>query len=137
MILIAAIDDSYGMMFHHRRQSQDRILRQRILQLSAGHTLWMNAYSAKQFAQDITSNIRISDTCLEKAANGDYCLIENLTALPYESKVEAILLYRWNRTYPGDFYFDIPLEAHDWKLIQTTDFSGSSHDRITEERWVK
>lgn len=137
MILIAAIDDSYGMMFHHRRQSQDRILRQRILQLSAGHTLWMNAYSAKQFAQDITSNIRISDTCLEEAANGDYCLIENLTALPYESKVEAILLYRWNRTYPGDFYFDIPLEAHDWKLIQTTDFSGSSHDRITEERWVK
>lgn len=133
MILIAAVDDSYGMMFNHRRQSQDRVLRQRILELTAGHTLWMNTYSARQFAKDTAPNIQVSESFLDEADTGEYCLIENLAALPYETKIEKIILYHWNRRYPSDFSFDIPLEAHGWKSIQTTDFSGSSHECITEE----
>ena len=137
MILIAAADDSYGMMFNHRRQSQDRVLRQRMLELTAGHTLWMNAYSTKQFAKDTAPNIRISEAFLDEAHTGEYCFIEDMAALPYEAKVEKIVLYRWNRAYPGDFYFDIPLEAHGWKSVQATDFPGSSHACITEEQWIK
>ena len=30
MILIASVDDNMGLMFNHRRQSRDRLLRQRI-----------------------------------------------------------------------------------------------------------
>lgn len=133
MILITAIDDTYGMMFNHRRQSQDRVLRQRILHLTAGHTLWMNAYSARQFTRDSAPNIRVSEAFLDEADTGESCFVENLSALPYEAKIEKIILYRWNRTYPGDFFFDIPLEEHGWKSIQTSDFPGSSHERITEE----
>lgn len=133
MILITAIDDTYGMMFNHRRQSQDRVLRQRILHLTAGHTLWMNAYSARQFARDSAPNIRVSEAFLDEADAGEYCFVENLAVLPYEAKIEKIILYHWNRTYPGDFSFDIPLEEHGWKPIQTSDFPGSSHERITEE----
>ena len=45
MILIVCVDDHNGMMFNHRRQSQDRILRADILELTGGKKLWMNAYS--------------------------------------------------------------------------------------------
>ena len=36
MILIVCVDDHNGMMFNHRRQSQDRILRGDILELTEG-----------------------------------------------------------------------------------------------------
>ena len=39
LILIAAVDDRYGMMFHQRRQSQDRILREKILTMTKGKTM--------------------------------------------------------------------------------------------------
>lgn len=50
MIVILCVDYNGGTMFNHRRQSQDRLLRDRILRLTAGTRLWMNHYSAKQFA---------------------------------------------------------------------------------------
>ncbi len=34
MILIVCVDDNKGMMFNHRRQSQDRVLRRHILDMS-------------------------------------------------------------------------------------------------------
>ena len=36
MILIVCVDDHNGMMFNHRRQSQDRVLRADILELTDG-----------------------------------------------------------------------------------------------------
>ena len=49
MILIVAVDDRNGMTFNHRRQSQDKRLRERILSMTKNGKLWMNAYSYKQF----------------------------------------------------------------------------------------
>ena len=49
MILIVAVDDRNGMTFNHRRQSQDKRLRERILSITKKGKLWMNAYSHKQF----------------------------------------------------------------------------------------
>ena len=39
MILIAAVDDRGGLTFNRRRQSQDRILRQQILSMTAGENV--------------------------------------------------------------------------------------------------
>lgn len=133
MILITCVDDDLGMLFNHRRQSQDRILREHILELTDGGCLWMNHYTEKQFSDMITPQINVGDNYLNEAAPGDYCFVEDASVLPYEKWVEKIILYKWNRSYPADFYFDIPLEEHSWKLIQTTDFTGSSHEKITEE----
>ena len=44
MIVIACVDDKMGMLFNHRRQSQDSVLRKRILQITAGKILWMSRY---------------------------------------------------------------------------------------------
>lgn len=59
MVLIVCVDDHNGMMFNHRRQSQDRVLRADILELTDGKKLWMNAYSEKQFAESDTARIRV------------------------------------------------------------------------------
>lgn len=44
---------------------------------------------------------------------------------------EELVLYRWNRSYPGDVTFPWPLTG--WKLVETADFPGTSHEKITEE----
>lgn len=131
MILLCCVDDHMGMTFNHRRQSQDRILRQRILELSAGF-LWMNEYSAKQFT-DAAGQIIVDPDFTHKCPNGAYCFVEDVPVqmlLP-----ERIILYRWNRTYPADTYFDIPLT--EWNLLHVYDFPGYSHERITEEVYIK
>ena len=51
--------------------------------------------------------------------------------------IEKIILYRWNRKYPADFRFDINLEDSEWKLAETREFTGSSHEKITEEVYVR
>ena len=54
----------------------------------------------------------------------------------YEDKAEKIIIFRWNRDYPADFYFDIDLQQN-WQLESSADFVGSSHDKITEETYTR
>ena len=137
LIIIVCVDDHFGMLFNQRRQSQDRILRERILQITAGMPLWMNAYSAKQFANLNVPQIRVDTLFLTKAAQGEYCFVEDIDVLPYEKQIDKVILYKWNRIYPADLYFSIPLQESGWKLVQTTEFAGSSHETITEEIYIK
>ncbi len=137
MILIVAVDEDKGMMFNRRRQSKDRVLRERILSLAKGGKLWMNAYTRRQFPEDAQGEIIVDEKFLEKAGFGDYCFLENIPASPYEDRIEKIILFWWNRKYPSDTWFDIDLEGGGWKLSETREFSGSSHDKITEEVYVR
>lgn len=132
MILIAVIDDRGGMLFNHRRQSRDFVLRERVLRLTEGGVLWMNAYSAGQFA-DARDRIRVSETFTADAAEGEYCFLETEPPSKSIERAEKLVLYRWNRLYPADRYFDVDPEAMGWRLVGTEDFCGSSHERITEE----
>lgn len=134
MILIACVDDKMGMLFNRRRQSMDSVLRSRILNICAGKKLWMNAYSRKQF-DAAGQGITVDEDFITKADSGDYCFAENISLNKYEKDLEKIILYKWNRVYPADLYFDIDL--NNWRLEQSTDFAGSSHDKITEEIYVK
>ena len=134
MILIACVDDNLGMLFNNRRQSMDRVLRARLLKLCGAHKLWMNAYSRGQFNTD-AEGITVDENFMAKAGSGDYCFNENCSAAEYVNKFEKIILYKWNRVYPADLYFDIDLS--NWRLEQSRDFAGSSHDKITEEVYVK
>jgi hypothetical protein len=135
MILITCIDDGGGLLFNGRRQSQDRVLRGEILAQTGGRPLWMDAYSASLF-EGTGAAIRVDEAFLEKAGPGEYALLEDREAAPYEDRIEKIILYHWNRAYPGDLYFDIDLKKG-WTRISQRDFAGSSHDKITEEVYVK
>lgn len=136
MVLIVCVDDENGMAFANRRQSQDRLLRERLLRLSGGK-LWLNAYSAKQFSQEESAHFTIDESFLAQAGTGDFCFAETTDPAPYEERMEKIILYRWNRRYPASLHFAVPLAAHGWKRISAEDFKGSSHETITEEVYVK
>ena len=131
MVLIVCLDEKHGMLFNRRRQSQDAVVQEDILALSAGKTLWMNGYSAKQFPTD--APVTVAEDCLAQAGAGEFCFIENLDALPYAEQVEQVIVYQWNRRYPADFYFTLPLDAPEWVLQQTAEFAGKSHEKITKE----
>lgn len=134
MILVTCVDDNLGMLFNNRRQSMDSVLRERMIKMCAGHRLWMNAYSRKQF-DAAAGGITVDDAFMDKADADDYCFAENISIKPYEKQINKIVLYKWNRVYPADLYFDIDLSG--WQLSASSDFAGSSHDKITEEIYVK
>lgn len=135
MILIAALDDKNGMMFNHRRQSQDSLLRAHILKQTTDSDLWMNAYSAKQFGECAEKPpVHVSESFLTEAG-GAYCFVENVDIAPYMDRIEKIIIYRWNRVYPRDQVF--PVDLSQWKRTSSTDFAGSSHEKITEEVYEK
>ena len=130
--IIVCLDDKNGMMFNGRRQSSDRVLREHIITVTKEDRLWMNEYSAEMFEN---ADINIHPKFLMKANKGDFCFVENCFLEKYIQKIEKIIVYRWNKRYPADMYFDISLE--DWKLSSSSDFIGNSHEKITEETYIK
>ena len=136
MILIAIVDDRNGMMFNKRRQSQDRILIKKVLSITHGQKLWMNLYSYKMFKNyDLEHQIYVDDDFLNKAKENDYCFVENQFICQYIDKISEIILFKWNRKYPGDFFFDIKLDS-EWSMTCSEDFVGNSHEKITMEVYV-
>ena len=133
MILMVCIDDRSGMMFNHRRQSRDRVLCARMLEIAKGSRLHVTPYTQKIF--DPTAPLSVSDTPWLHAGQGEYYFAED-GEIPME-RVEQVYLYRWNRAYPGDRFFDADLAVLGFALMQSEDFSGSSHDQITEEIYVQ
>lgn len=133
MILVAAVDDRLGLCFHGKRQSQDKVLREKILTLFTGKKLWMNEYSAKQFAKDPgAAAIHVAEDFLTQAGTGEICFVENVSVASVAERVEQVYLFHWNRVYPGDLAFDLPLEDG-WELTLEEEFPGSSHETITLE----
>ena len=130
MIPIICLDKKQGMMFGGRRQSKDKKVRECILKISEGKTLWMNNNSNRQF-EEFSDNICVAEDFMERAKEGDYCFVEDCELAPYLEKIEQIIVYRWNREYPSDRKIDIDLKK--WKRNSKRDFEGSSHKKITEE----
>lgn len=134
MIIIAAVDNHNGLMFNHRRQSRDKILQEKILEMTADSKLWINHYTEKQFIDTAACRqLNIDDNFLNKAASGEYCFVENSSLQKFEARIEKIILFKWNRDYPRDFVFDINLGSGQWKLTYSEDFAGYSHEKITME----
>lgn len=136
MIVIICIDDKNGMMFNNRRQSQDSKVREDIVHEIDKSKLWMNEYSAKQFKNDNLKDVVIDENFMDKADLG-YCFVENISLLPYEQQIEQLIIYRWNRCYPADFYFNIDITKSDWKLVKQEKLVGTSHDNITKEVYIQ
>ncbi len=141
MIVFIALDDNNGMMFNNRRQSQDRIIRQHMLDDCRNSTLWIAEYSKKLFlSEDDTSlpdNLIVDDDFLNKAGIDDYCFVENRPLKAYIDKIHTLVIFKWNRIYPADLHFDSSILNNGWNKIFTTEFVGSSHDLITKEVWKR
>ena len=133
MNLMICIDDAGGMMFNHRRQSQDRVLRARMLEVAKASVLWVTPYTQRQFGED--ASLRVCDVPWKEAGAGEYYFVED-GEIPMQD-VEKVYLYRWNRLYPNDRVFAYDLEKEGFALISTQEFQGYSHECITEEIYVR
>ena len=130
MKLILFLDERGGMLFNRRRQSQDRKAREYILSMVAGHRLWMNPYSAKQFGE--CDAITVTETPARNAEAEDFVLIENLPVSL--SDVSDVVLFLWNTLYPSDVSFDVAsLGKAGFVLQKNEEFAGYSHEKITVE----
>lgn len=130
MICIICLDQKDGMIFNHRRQSQDRCVRKDILDMVGNDNLYMTAYSYKQF-EEKRKNIIVSENAYNEADRGEYYFIEN--EIFDESKIEKIIVYRWDKVYPADYRFQF---TH-WELIDLSEFQGYSHEKIVKEVYIK
>jgi hypothetical protein len=136
--LIAAVfvDDRGGMLFHGRRQSRDREALADFARLTAGRRVWTDGFSAPLLAQGGLAPTA-DEAFLARCGAGEYCFVEDRPLLPWAERLEGLVLYRWNRAYPGDFFLDADPAALGLVLAERTEFSGSSHPRITRERYER
>ncbi len=130
MKLILFLDERGGMMFNHRRQSQDRKAREYILNITEDRRLLMNPYSAKQFGE--CDAITVTESPARDARKEDFVLIENL---PVNLEgVNELILILWNTLYPSDISFDVAsLGKEGFALQKSEEFAGYSHEKITVE----
>lgn len=133
MVVMVCLDDKNGMMFNARRQSKDKVLRERIGELVGGNKLWMNAYSAKQFDAEQLPNIQIDEEFLQKAGTGEFCFVEDQRLADVEQRIEKLVVFRWNRVYPADQFLDLDITFGSWKILEQVEFAGHSHEKITME----
>ena len=124
------LDDEMGMMFNSRRQSRDRVLIEELLS-SSKERIYIHPYSRLLFPD--SDRITVTEDPLGECEDG-ICFIENLPILPYKDKIRKLIIYKWNRLYPADKYFDLSLEGK--RRISKTEFKGSSHERITKEIYI-
>lgn len=131
MIVIVCLDDRKGMMFNHRRQSRDQAVAERIRKICRGKKLWMSPYSAQLYGSLKGMELAVNPDFLSLAGSGEFCLAESEELVPFVKKIEYIIVFWWNRTYPADFYLDLDLSR--WERKGRHEFLGTSHEKITEE----
>ena len=135
MKVILCLDDRGGMMFNHRRQSRDREVIGNILDMVGDGVLWMAPYSRMLFSE--SAALRVEENFLNLAEASDWCFVEDRALLPYRDRIEEMILYRWNRTYPFDVKLDLDPIAHGFLLCESVEFAGYSHETITKEIYRK
>lgn len=131
MNVIVCIDDSFGMMFNNRRQSRDSVLINRVVEMCEESRLWIGEFSRSLFSTFDCRIMIINDSFLDEALSGDYCFVENMHLTPYIDKIENLIVFKWNRSYPSDFSLDLDLS--NWSIVSSDNFKGSSHEEITME----
>lgn len=132
MNIIVCLDDNQGMLFNKRRQSRDIKVLEDIENMK--ENIWTNQYSETLF--DKTKiQYKVDEEFLVNAPAEAFCFVENEHLLPHQDKIKTIVVYKWNRKYPSDFKLDIDLA--NWKLTETKEFVGNSHEKITREFYEK
>ncbi len=134
MILYVCLDDRNGMLFNHRRQSRDAAVLEDLRRCAV--PLYIDRFSEKLMASaGIPCEIAPEDLSL--LPGNAHFFLENRTPARVLPLVSSLVLYRWNRHYPADVCWDIDLAAAGFRLTQTRDFPGKSHETITREVYVR
>lgn len=136
MTVIVCIDNAGGMLFNKRRQSKDKLLLEDIKRLSGGKDILISPFSEKLFS---TSGIpyRLTERPLDEGDKSDIVFIENFHLSEYIDNIDTLIIYKWNRDYPSDFYLDIDTKKDGFKIKSRREFKGNSHEKITREDYTR
>lgn len=133
MKVIVCLDDNKGMMFNRRRLSRDSKVIDSIISIVDTETLYMNSYSYALFKKQEIDCV-VDDYFLD--SNDDvYYFVEDNDLSDYDSEIDEIIIYWWNRNYPSDVKFAIDLSLY--SLYDSEEFIGNSHEKITKEIYKK
>ena len=125
MTLYICLDDRNGLQFNKRRQSRDSAVLEDIRSHLAGNLL-IEAFSEKL--------IREADIpCVLPPETAEDYFAETIPSAEILEKTEKLVIYRWNRHYPSDVRWEPDLAALGFVLQETTEFPGTSHEKITRE----
>lgn len=120
MKIIVCTADNNGILFNNRRVSKDKAVLEDIVKNTP--ELILSDYSRKMFEG---YNVTESD-------NG-YLFLES-DDLDMNC-IDEVIAYKWNRDYPADTFFVIDTEK--FVLVESSEFAGNSHERITKEKWKR
>ncbi len=132
--IIVTLDDKGGVMFNNRRQSRDRILVADIC--SSLEHIYVSEYTAPLFA-DYPDSVTVSSTPFEDCPDGMSVFAEGEPVANIIDMAGAFTVYRWNRHYPSDRWLDVDIESCGFILVETCEFAGSSHEKITKEIYIR
>ena len=127
IIAFICLDDNNGILFNKRRQSQDRVVRKKIMDIVGDGILCMSPYSTKMFSKDGYSNVK----AVEGVVPSGFYFFESGN-IPYEY-IRKLYVFRWNRVYPFDERVDIGYFINNFNLVQLDEMKGSSHEKVTVE----
>lgn len=131
MKIFICLDDENGIMFNNRRQSRDGKVIEDVIKTVGENTLFIDEYSQTLF--NGFENVVVAD----KFRDEGFFFIENRNIEEFCEKISVFTVYRWNRKYPNDFALSFNIEDKGFKLFETSEFEGTSHEKITKEVWVK
>ncbi len=129
MYAAVCLDDRNGILFNMRRQSMDRRQREDLRELLAGEILHLSPYSYPIFAELPGFQLAAADDFAENRRQTDWCFFESGKINLYIRQIEKLVIYRWNRRYPADVFFEDDLSA--FSLREIREFPGSSHEKIS------
>lgn len=132
MQIIVCVDDMGGMLFNSRRQSRDRLLIADVLSELGDKKLHITDFSRLLF-EGFEDGCVIDNDIFKDLSDEDVCFVENLDIRPYLEKINRITVYRWNRRYPGDFFFKVDPIKEGFEKKSSYEFEGYSHEKITRE----
>lgn len=134
MIVAVCIDDKGGMLFNNRRQSRDRVLIEDLLALSGEKKIYISHFSKELFSE-YGERVTEDENFLETAGKEDICFVENIDLSAYSDRIDKIILYHWNRHYPSSM--KLTLDISEYRMTESVEFQGSSHEKITREEYIR
>lgn len=133
MKAIVCTDLDFGILFNHRRVSQDIKQREDLFQLIQNQPLVMDAATAKLYGDH--PQIKIVDDLRVSVNDDQFCVFENDMINQYQEKIDTLIHYNWNRKYPSDC--KLKLDLSKYIIKEQVEFGGKSHEKITRTIYVK
>ncbi len=134
MLVAYCIDNNGGLIFNNRRLSRDKALCDDFVS-TARNKIYAQDYSKTLFESYFS--VSYAQNPFDISSDDDSVFIESLALSPYTDRIDKIYVYKWNRDYPSDMKIDIDPLALGFKLADTVEFKGNSHDKISKEIYVR